>query len=200
MIDQGAADVSYVILTGGRSSRFGTDKAQAEINSVSLMDRLLDTLPVVSSVSSVSSVPSVPSVRVVIGPEIQGGPAAAVDAGIAAISTRWVAVVAVDMPFASPVIAYLVQLALGIKADGLIPIDAGGKEQWLCALYQVAPLRAAVAAFGSVAGAPLHKVLAPLNLHRVHLPGELARLLIDIDTPADLARAQLLDQTKGVSR
>ena len=194
MIDQGAADVSYVILTGGRSSRFGTDKAQAEINSVSLMDRLLDTLPVVSSVSSVSSV------RVVIGPEIQGGPAAAVDAGIAAISTRWVAVVAVDMPFASPVIAYLVQLALGIKADGLIPIDAGGKEQWLCALYQVAPLRAAVAAFGSVAGAPLHKVLAPLNLHRVHLPGELARLLIDIDTPADLARAQLLDQTKGVSR
>ena len=150
MIDQGAADVSYVILTGGRSSRFGTDKAQAEINSVSLMDRLLDTLPVVSSVSSV------PSVRVVIGPEIQGGPAAAVDAGIAAISTRWVAVVAVDMPFASPVIAYLVQLALGIKADGLIPIDAGGKEQWLCALYQVAPLRAAVAAFGSVAGAPLH--------------------------------------------
>ncbi len=197
MIDQGAADVSYVILTGGRSSRFGTDKAQAEINSVSLMDRLLDTLPVVSSVSSVSSVPSV---RVVIGPEIQGGPAAAVDAGIAAISTRWVAVVAVDMPFASPVIAYLIQLALGIKADGLIPIDAGGKEQWLCALYQVAPLRAAVAAFGSVAGAPLHKVLAPLNLHRVHLPGELARLLIDIDTPADLARAQLLDQTKGVSR
>jgi len=194
MIDQGAADVSYVILTGGRSSRFGTDKAQAEINSVSLLDRLLDTLPVVSSVSSV------PSVRVVIGPEIQGGPAAAVDAGIAAISTRWVAVVAVDMPFASPVIAYLVQLALGIKADGLIPIDAGGKEQWLCALYQVAPLRAAVAAFGSVAGAPLHKVLAPLNLHRVHLPGELARLLIDIDTPADLARAQLLDQTKGVSR
>ena len=194
MIDQGAADVSYVILTGGRSSRFGTDKAQAEINSVSLMDRLLDTLPVVSSVSSV------PSVRVVIGPEIQGGPAAAVDAGIAARSTRWVAVVAVDMPFASPVIAYLVQLALGIKADGLIPIDAGGKEQWLCALYQVAPLRAAVAAFGSVAGAPLHKVLAPLNLHRVHLPGELARLLIDIDTPADLARAQLLDQTKGVSR
>ena len=194
MIDQGAADVSYVILTGGRSSRFGTDKAQAEINSVSLMDRLLDTLPVVSSVSSV------PSVRVVIGPEIQGGPAAAVDAGIAAISTRWVAVVAVDMPFASPVIAYLVQLALGIKADGLIPIDAGGKEQWLCSLYQVAPLRAAVAAFGSVAGAPLHKVLAPLNLHRVHLPGELARLLIDIDTPADLARAQLLDQTKGVSR
>ena len=191
MIDQGAADVSYVILTGGRSSRFGTDKAQAEINSVSLMDRLLDTLPVVSSV---------PTVRVVIGPEIQGGPAAAVDAGIAAISTRWVAVVAVDMPFASPVIAYLVQLALGIKADGLIPIDAGGKEQWLCALYQVAPLRAAVAAFGSVAGAPLHKVLAPLNLHRVHLPGELARLLIDIDTPADLARAQLLDQTKGVSR
>ena len=180
-----------MILTGGRSSRFGTDKAQAEINSVSLLDRLLDTLPVVSSV---------PSVRVVIGPEIQGGPAAAVDAGIAAISTRWVAVVAVDMPFASPVIAYLVQLALGIKADGLIPIDAGGKEQWLCALYQVAPLRAAVAAFGSVAGAPLHKVLAPLNLHRVHLPGELARLLIDIDTPADLARAQLLDQTKGVSR
>ena len=195
MIDQGAADVSYVILTGGRSSRFGTDKAQAEINSVSLMDRLLDTLPVVSSVSSVSSVPSV---RVVIGPEIQGGPAAAVDAGIAAISTRWVAVVAVDMPFASPVIAYLVQLALGIKADGLIPIDAGGKEQWLCALYQVAPLRAAVAAFGSVAGAPLHKVLAPLNLHRVHLPGELARLLIDIDTPADLARASALLAQAGV--
>ncbi len=191
MIDQGAADVSYVILTGGRSSRFGTDKAKAEINSVSLLDRLLDSLPEVSSVASVP---------VVIGPETQGGPAAAVDAGIAAISTRWVAVVAVDMPFAPPVIAYLVQLALEVKADGLIPIDAGGKAQWLCALYQVAPLRAALAAFGSVAGAPLHKVLAPLNLHRVQLPGELARLLIDIDTPADLERAQLLDRGEGVSR
>ncbi len=194
MIDQGAADVSYVILTGGRSSRFGTDKAKAEINSVSLLDRLLDSLLAVSSVSSVPTVP------VVIGPETQGGPAAAVDAGIAAISTRWVAVVAVDMPFAPPVIAYLAQLALEVKADGLIPIDAGGKAQWLCALYQVAPLRAALAAFGSVAGAPLHKVLAPLNLHRVQLPGELARLLIDIDTPADLERAQLLDRGEGVSR
>lgn len=179
MTDAGATEVAYVILTGGRSSRLGTDKAKAQVNKVALLDRLLDSFP---------------KAPIVIGPEVQGGPAAAINAALGVIMSPWVAVVAVDMPFAPPVIAYLAQLTDGAKADGFIPIDATGKEQWLCGIYRTGALRAAMTVFGSVVDAPLHQVLGSLNFQRVQLPDELAKLLIDIDTPADLQRAEFLDQ------
>ncbi|MSO27461.1 MAG: hypothetical protein EXQ60_05275 [Candidatus Nanopelagicales bacterium] len=180
-----AHDLAYVILTGGRSTRFGTNKSGAKVDGVALLDRLVDGLP------------NTPSI---IGADIQGGPAAAIKAALDAIGAPWVAVVAVDMPFAPAIIEYLAQLIDGTRADGFIPIDAMGKQQWLCGIYRTTALRTAMVNFGPVVDAPLHKVLTSMYLDLVQLPGELASLLVDIDTPADLERAELLAQGKGTER
>jgi len=174
-----SADLSYLILTGGRSSRFGSDKAAAAINGVTMLDRLTGALPGRSTI---------------IGPEIQGGPAAAMAAGLDAVATTWVAVVAVDMPFAARIIEYLATMISGASADGFVPVDAAGKEQWLCGVYRTAALLGAVARFGPIVGAPLHKVMSGVDLRRVQVPDELLALLIDVDTPVDLERARLMAQ------
>ena len=173
------ADLSYLILTGGRSSRLGSDKAATAINGVTMLDRLVGALP---------------GQPTIIGPEIQGGPAAAIAAGLDAVATPWVAVVAVDMPFAARVIEYLATMTSGARADGFVPVDAAGKEQWLCGVYRTAALRGAVAGFGPIVGAPLHKVMSGVDLQRVQVPDELIALLIDVDTPVDLERAHLMAQ------
>lgn len=183
-----SADLSYLILTGGRSSRLGSDKAGAAINGVTMLDRLIGALP---------------GQPTIIGPEIQGGPAAAIAAGLGAVATPWVAVVAVDMPFAARIIEYLVIEYLATmtsvaSADGFVPVDAAGKEQWLCGVYRTAALRGAVAGFGPIVGAPLHKVMSCVDLQRVQVPDELLALLIDVDTPVDLERARLMAQKAHV--
>ena len=183
-----SADLSYLILTGGRSSRLGSDKAGAAINGVTMLDRLTGALP---------------GQPTIIGPEIQGGPAAAIAAGLGAVATTWVAVVAVDMPFAARIIEYLVIEYLATmtsvaSADGFVPVDAAGKEQWLCGVYRTAALRGAVAGFGPIVGAPLHKVMSGVDLQRVQVPDELLALLIDVDTPVDLERARLMAQKAHV--
>jgi molybdopterin-guanine dinucleotide biosynthesis protein A len=174
-----SADLSYLILTGGSSSRFGSDKAGAVINGVTMLDRLTSAFP---------------CQPLIIGPEIQGGPAAAIVAGLGAVSTPWVAVVAVDMPFAARIIEYLVALVVGARADGFVPVDAAGKDQWLCGVYRTAALKVAVSGFDPIAGEPLHKVMSCVDLQRVQVPDELLALLIDVDTPVDLERAHLLAQ------
>ena len=176
-----ARELAYVILSGGRSTRFGANKAGAKINGSGLLDRLVAAFP---------------SRAQIIGPEVQGGLAAAIDSALESIVAPWVAVVAVDMPFAPEIVEYLTQFIGAADVDGFIPIDEMGKQQWLCSIYRTTALRTAIFDFGSVVDAPLHKVLAQLHLDPVQLPDELTGLLVDIDTPADLARAERLARGK----
>lgn len=52
-----ARELAYVILSGGRSTRFGANKAGAKINGSGLLDRLVAAFP---------------SRAQIIGPEVQG--------------------------------------------------------------------------------------------------------------------------------
>ena len=174
-----SADLSYLILTGGRSSRLGSDKAGVVINGVTMLGRLTGAFP---------------GKPTIIGPEIQGGPAAAIAAGLGEVTTPWVAVVAVDMPFAARIIEYLAAMIAGAGSDGFVPVDAAGKDQWLCGVYRTAALKVAVSGFDPIVGEPLHKVMSCVDLQRVHVPDELIALLIDVDTPEGLERARLMAQ------
>ena len=181
---------SAIILTGGKSTRFGSDKSSAKIGELTLLSHLLSDLPSGMEI-------------VIVGPEIRdlfrdfrfirenppgGGPVAALGAGVELIKTEFVAVIATDMPFAAGAINNLLNF-LDAARDGVIPSDAEGIDQTLCAIYRTASLRRALAILGELEGCSMRSLIALLDLKRVELPIFLESTLLDIDTQEDLYQA-----------
>ena len=83
-----------------------------------------------------------------------------------------------------------VPAAPGMPAvEAVVLRDPDGREQWLAGRYRVASLEAEVAALGGdVDGAPLRRALLGLETRFVDAPAD---AVVDIDTPADLAAAEL---------
>lgn len=190
--------LSAMILTGGNSSRFGSDKSQAMMGKISLLEALLATLPPESEI-------------VVVGPEIKNaprfvkytqespkgaGPVAAIAAGLKLVETEFVAIIATDMPFASQVLDSLAK-HLPITKDALIPLDAQGVRQSLCAIYRVDSLLNAIAILGDTQGQSMRNLTHLLSVMEVRLDPSLERILLDVDTPEDLRRAIILGQEIG---
>lgn len=166
-------DWSAIVLTGGRSSRLGVDKATALVAGRRMIDRVLAQLPEVPVVV-VGPDPEVPGVIVTREDPPGGGPAAGIAAALPLVHSEWVAVIAADMPFGVPVLTGLPR-----EADAVVP-RAGGHPQPLCAWYRVAALN------GLGPGVSMRTVLAGLQVHYVDVPED---AMADIDTPADLAAA-----------
>jgi molybdopterin-guanine dinucleotide biosynthesis protein A len=182
--------LSAMILTGGSSSRFGSNKSQAKLGANSLIENLLSTIP--------------PEIDIVIvGPELEnsvrpvrytqehplgGGPVAAIEAGLQLIDSEFVAIIATDMPFASQVLAVLRE-NLPETQDATIPLDAEGIRQPLCALYRRDGLARAITELGNTQGQSVRTLIQILAIKELRLDPALARILLDVDTPADLERA-----------
>lgn len=121
--------VAGVVLAGGRSSRFGRDKALLEVNGQTLLQRTVATLrSVVEDVIVLG--PSERAQQVegveVLQDEIPGiGPLAGIYTALRARPGQAVLVVAVDMPFLSTdLLRYLVSLSH--EADIVLPV----LEEW----------------------------------------------------------------------
>lgn len=186
---------SAMILTGGTSTRFGSDKSRAMLGENSLIEKLLTTLPSEIEI-------------VIVGPQLQetsrvvrytqesplgGGPVAAIEAGLQLVHTEFVAIVATDMPFASVILDTLTKNFPDAE-DATIPLDAQGVRQTLCALYRVDSLREAVTTLGSTQGQSMRKLTQLLSIKELPLKASLQRILLDVDTPADLDRAIILNK------
>jgi molybdopterin-guanine dinucleotide biosynthesis protein A len=117
-----------------------------------------------------------------------GGPVAAVDAGLAMINTEFVALIATDMPFAATVIHELVK-SLDSSRDGVVPLDAEGIPQTLCAIYRTDALQQAIERLGSPQGCSMRSLTALLHLKEIELTPALQSRLLDIDTREELQRA-----------
>lgn len=181
---------SAMILTGGSSSRFGSDKSQAKLGANSLIENLLITLP--------------PEIGIVIvGPELEnsprqvrytqehplgGGPVAAIEAGLKLIDSEFVAIIATDMPFASQILAVLRE-NFPEAEDATIPLDHEGIRQPLCALYRRDALVRAIKELGNTQGQSVRDLIKILTVKDLRLDPALQRILLDVDTPSDLERA-----------
>ena len=116
---------SAIVLSGGTNKRFGSDKSEALLHSVSLLDHVLSFIP-----KEINTV--------IVGKDVfeeppLGGPVAGIARGLQEIDTEFVAVAAVDMPYGS---ALFSQLLNAISADAAMPIDADGFKQPLCGIYR----------------------------------------------------------------
>ena len=183
---------TVIVLAGGRSSRLGTDKIQATLHDRRIIDHALADLPVDVPVVVVGPDPDGVGRDYVVTrePEPGTGPVAAIAAGLAATSTPLVAILAADMPFAGSLLAGLIDelAAAPSDIDAVIPTDADGREQPLCAAYRTQALARQLQLLGEPAGRSVRDLRAGLTAALRPVPT--VDQLLDVDTPDDLEAAR----------
>lgn len=190
-------EIGAVILAGGRSSRFGRDKAAAQFDGMSLLEHVVNALPAsraetVLVLREEQADPECPIDRVVFDdPELPDGPLRGIVTGLEAISSEWAWVVACDLP--GILTALLEELANARTPDalGVIP-EWGGRIQPLCALYSRAALpilrEAARSSARSVTAVLDHPGFLRFDEGRSRKLDPEGRSFININTPDALER------------
>jgi len=128
-------DTEAFILTGGTSSRMGTDKSQLLIEGQTFTARIAETLmKLTGSVTLVgrdadSGLPSVADVYP------QWGALGGLHAALSACKREWAIVVACDLPFVTAeLFSFLAEKRL--DHDAVVPVQDDGRPQPLAALYR----------------------------------------------------------------
>ena len=169
-----------IVLTGGTSRRFGSDKSEALINGRTVLEYMtegLDNLIVVGPKKNIDAV--------YVREEPAGaGPVAAIGAGLKLVDTELVSIFATDMAFAPRV---LPQLLKSLINDAALPIDSDGYLQPLSGLYRTEKLRTALDTLGDLENRSVKELISKLNIDHVSL--DETEFLLDIDTKEDLAKA-----------
>jgi molybdopterin-guanine dinucleotide biosynthesis protein A len=173
-----------VVLCGGESRRFGSDKTRADLGGVSVLDALLSSLPEHWDVLCVG--PERPTVR----PGVRwtreeppgGGPVAGLAAALGEVEAPVTVLLGGDMPYAGSVAARLSATLSDVPdADVVAGVDREGRVQPLLAAYRTVALRAVLP--DRPAGTPLRRLLDGLRVHGVEVAEQASR---DVDTPEDL--------------
>ena len=169
---------SVIVLSGGTNKRFGSDKSQALLNGVTLLNHVLSFIP-----AGIKTV--------IVGKDVfeqppLGGPVAGIARGVQEVDTEYVAIAAVDMPYGSSLFPQLLE---AITDDAAMPVDSQGFKQPLCGIYRRQALLAALAKLGDVHGQSMRALCDLLVIDEVKVD---AGALVDIDTPEDLINAHEL--------
>ena len=170
---------SVIVLSGGTNKRFGSDKSQALLKGVTLLDHVLSFIP-----AGIKTV--------IVGKDVfeqppLGGPVAGIARGVQEVDTEYVAIAAVDMPYGSSLFPQLIE---AITDDAAMPVDSQGFKQPLCGIYRRQALLAALAKLGDVHGQSMRALCDLLVIDEVKVD---AGALVDIDTPEDLINAHELN-------
>lgn len=184
-------DLTALLLAGGRSRRFGTDKARAAIAGTPMLRRVYEvahalTPHVLLSVRSDGDfyfdlVPA--SVPRLLDPVQAAGPLAGLVAGLRAAQTRWLLVLACDLPLLTDDALRPILAACSAEADAIVPVTSDGHRQPLCALYRVATVQPVAEAQLTMKRYALQALLDHLSVVEWPL---LDVLLHNVNTPGDL--------------
>lgn len=177
--------MTVLVLAGGASRRFGSDKLAADLGGRSVLDHCLAGMPpdwplVVVGPSRAVPVPA----HFVQEAPPGGGPLAGVAAGLAVATTDVVCLAPGDTPRAGEVLPLLVAaLAADPTVSAAVLVDGEGRANPLLAAYRSDVLRDAMPA--DPGGRPARALLS-IPHRRVEQTFEVR----DVDTPEDLADAR----------
>jgi molybdopterin-guanine dinucleotide biosynthesis protein A len=184
-----------IVLAGGAGSRLGgVDKAAIEVGDTTLLDRALHAVGGAESTVVVGPARDLPTGVSIVSEDPPGsGPAAAVAAGLTALtapgSAAIVVVLACDMPLvdAADVDRLVCEAASRTDADAVMYVDSNGRRQYLAAAYRTTAVTAAVAAAGDTAGASMRSLVARLTVVEIAAHPDLT---LDCDTWPDVERTR----------
>jgi molybdopterin-guanine dinucleotide biosynthesis protein A len=130
------ADVSALILAGGKATRLaGVAKHELIVEGETILARQLRVLaPRVAEIVAASP-REVQGVRTVRDPIDGGGPLAGIAAGLGAVQTPWLLVVAGDMPYLTGAIVDALLAARGPEVDAVCARARDLPEPLLCVLH-----------------------------------------------------------------
>lgn len=185
------------ILTGGASSRMGTNKALLHLGGKQFVERIACALRQVSrSVSIVGGKDETDALGLPGVPDVypQWGALGGLHAALVACRAEWAAVVACDLPFVTGEL--FVRLAhLRENFDAVIPVQNDGRPQPLCALYRRAPCLSVAQELIESGERRPRTLLHTVNTRRV-MTDELTDLdgssyfFMNINTPEDYEQAR----------
>lgn len=190
-------DVELMILVGGASSRFGSDKAFLEVDGkpviATLIERFRSAVPdgratlVTSSEKATFPYPQVTDLYP------GRGAWSGVHAALAYSRSEWTLVLACDLPFVTAeLLSYLMERS-SADVDIVVPIQPDGRPQPLCALYKRRPCLAI--ADGIVLSKretpPLRVIFERVRTLQVPFAalsdlGDPTHLFTNVNTPSDL--------------
>ena len=181
---------SIIVLSGGTSARFGSDKSQALIAGQSLIALILRSIPSEFEIIIVGKDPKIQSSQYLCVHEdpIGGGPVAGFKAGLDECKSELVALIATDMPFATSPVLDLFN-SITSYDDAVMYVDAQGFKQPLAAVYRTESVERALADMGEVHGKSMRELVSHLMVHEIEMTDVVAQALMDIDTVADLDTA-----------
>jgi molybdopterin-guanine dinucleotide biosynthesis protein A len=183
-------DFAIAVLTGGRSRRVGRDKLELRRDGRTLLEHVLDGLPVpwpeemvlVGPVRAIAA-PLGTQVRFAREDPTGGGPLAAIEAALAATAAPIIVVLAGDTPGAGHGVG---PLLAGIQdADAAVLVSASGLANPLSAAYRRSALLTALAQLQPTKDRAARLLLALLQWNPVPAPIGSDE---DIDTLADVER------------
>ena len=129
------------VLVGGKSSRLGTDKALLDFEGKPLAARVAEVVRAAAGrVTIVGPLEKYGhlGLRVIPDPVEDFGPLAGVLAALEDSESLWNLVTACDMPYLDAAfLNFLFEEARAAGADVLLPVDAQGNPQPLCAVYSL---------------------------------------------------------------
>ena len=181
---------SVIVLTGGTSKRFGSDKSQAKIDGVSLIERILVSIPSDFETVIVGPDPMILNAhyRIVQESPIYGGPVAGFKAGLEICTSEIVVLIATDMPFAVSRTLHLLD-SMKPNDDAVMYVDKEGFKQSLAAVYRVEAVERALSLMGNADGQSMQTMLSYLQIQEIVMSKEVTQAFSDIDTTEDLERA-----------
>ena len=192
MTDEPAPVIAAIVLAGGRSRRFGSDKLDADVDGRPLLRLALDGLPAAARVAVIGPVrPLAARVQFLREDPPLGGPAAALVTGL-----RWALDVGAeailtlpgDAPHGGRAAAVLLDTLAAGQAEAVVGVDGAGRDQVLQLALRPTAARALVTLAGPGGGHGLsvrrliEQLIPPAS--RQPLADELSR---DIDTTDQLA-------------
>lgn len=184
------ADVTGVILAGGRSRRMGQDKATLEVAGATLFDRTLTMLcGLFPRVLIAGDRPDLTRPEVPCVPDIYPGSAlGGIHGALSAASTPWIFVVPCDLAYPDP---ELVRFILGHRdgCDIVLPRTPSGLEP-VFALYHrnCLPAMEEMLARGDYRIYDFYDQVHVCYLDAAILPAGWQRALLNLNTPEDLRR------------
>jgi molybdopterin-guanine dinucleotide biosynthesis protein A len=185
--------LNFYILAGGKSRRFGSNKALFKIAGQAVIERVIAAVPPAHPVFIITNLPAeyahlgLPTL-----PDNypDAGPLAGIQAGLADSPREWNFFLACDFPCLRTAVIEEIGAALFNKnredggAQVILPETAEGLQP-LCALWSKSTLPFVEAALNG-GQRSVRAVLAKLSLHRVLLTQPEA--LLNLNTPEDLAK------------